>query len=387
MPACYIQAVATVSLSPEVLQWAAKKVGLSMEDLGSRVAAPTKMGAFLDGKLTPAQAEKVASIAKVPFGYLFLSAPPELTRPQLPDLRQLTDADPLSDNFYDALADVLKKQEWFADHLREGEMSGPAFVGKFAGQAGPDVASKIASEISAIIALTADERRKQTTVETFYSLLASRIEAAGILVFKSGIVGANTKRPLSYKEFRGFAIADPLAPAIFVNGADWPSSWAFTLIHETAHIWLGESGVSNNSASTSAKPAGEIEVTCNRIAAEVLTPEKEFLKQWHAVDASQLTLLSRHFRVSQLVIARRALDLGLIAIDTYIAVAEESRKAAARLEPGGSGFNNILVRNGKRLTQAVVSRALAGDMMLRDAGSMLNASPRSIVELGKRLNG
>lgn len=377
--------MATLTLSPHVLEWAANKVGLSVVDLAGQVAAPSKKEAFLNGKLTPTQAEKVASIARVPFGFLFLPEPPHLEQPQLPDLRQLADATPLSDNFYDTLSDVLQKQQWFADYLKDGEAEGPAFVGRYADATNADVVSQVAAEITAVLNVSTEDRLRLATVDSFYSMLSERFEAAGILVFKNGVVRSNSRRPLSASEFRGFAVVDPLAPAVFVNGADWPSAWAFTLVHEVAHIWLGRSGVSNVSASTSNVPDRNIERLCNKIAAEVLTPANEFLERWHSIDTSHLVLLSRFFRVSQLVIARRALDLGLLSQADYAAAAQESKKAAAKSAGGGDGYSNILVRNSKRLTRAVVSRAMAGDLMLRDAGSLLNASPRSVVELARRV--
>ncbi len=381
---CYICGMATLTLSPDVLQWAANKVGLTLHELAGKVAAPSKAEAVLQGKVTPTQIEKIASISRVPFGFLFLETPPTIDRPQLPDLRQLKDAEPLSEDFYETLSDILRKQEWFADYLQDGEAEGPSFVGRYAGRTDPEVVPIVAKELTESLSLTLDDRRNSLTPEAFYSLLAARLEASGVLVFKNGVVKSNTRRPLSVAEFRGFAIADRLAPAIFVNGADWPTAWVFTLVHEAAHIWLGRSGVSNVSASTLTVSDESVEVLCNRIAAEVLTPHVEFLDAWARLDASHLIVLSRRFRVSQLVIARRALDLGLITAAEYGAAAEASRRAANRSTSGGDGIANILIRNSKRLTSAIVARAMAGDLMLRDAGGLLNASPRSVVELARR---
>jgi len=45
------------------------------------------------------------------------------------------------------------------------------------------------------------------------------------------------------------------------------------MIHELAHIWLGADGVSNFEAL---QPVGaEMELFCNKVAAEVLVPARE----------------------------------------------------------------------------------------------------------------
>lgn len=374
----------TLSFAPQVLEWAAGNIGSTVEQLAVKVASPAKTESVVQGKLTAKQAEKFASLAQVPFGFLFLDKPPELPSPEIPDLRQVPGAARLSKAFFDTLADVKKKQEWYSDFLKDCEAATPDFVGKFHphNSTVEDVADSIVRKIGCDQGL----RQSCADKEQYYGELVARVESAGVLVFKNGVVQNNPHRPLNVEEFRGFALVDKLAPVVFVNGKDSPAAWIFTLLHEVAHIWFGASGVSDISASVAGRFDG-IEQKCNQVAAEVLTPKDEFLEQWEFFgDDLALHRLPNIFKVSRLVVAKRAFDLHLINKESYLSVLQQTKAqdAKANADGGGDYYKTVLVRNSKKLTSALVSEAFAGRVMLRDAGALLNISSNAVAELHKK---
>ena len=195
--------------------------------------------------------------------------------------------------------------------------------------------------------------------EDYFRLLVQRIEASGILVMRQGDLGHHT-RPLSVAEFRGFAIYDPVAPVIFINQADAPSARLFTLIHEAAHIWTGQSGISDGKPTTQRQE----EVQCNAIAAEFLVPGNEFDQQWKAFDDWQKNMpaLERHFHVSQWVIARRAQSLGKITLEQYQHYTDDLKEQYRNREKTKGGPSYYQTKKGQiseRFSKALV-QALKG---------------------------
>lgn len=371
----------TLQISPNILRWAAEQRGLSLDALVELLDKPAKHDALIAGKFSIAEAEKLAKKTHIPFGYFFLDTPPVTAQRGIPDLRQLPNHEPLSIDFFDVLDDVLRKQQWYQEYLQEQGAQKLDFVGKYPFKANSPV-ERVAADIQHTLGITDHERKQCKTTGEFFTLFSAKAESIGILVFKNGIVKSNTRRGLSFNEFRGFAIADPLAPVIFINGKDSEAAWIFTLAHEIAHIWLGESGVSDLPANQQ-KSGNKLEVYCNRIAAELLTPKAQFLAGWEQAAESKFDALSKAFKVSRLVIARRAFDLGKIDWPAYQKIEEASRKQ--KTSGGGNPYSSYPVRNSKRLTRAIVSTAMSGGMMLREAASLLNMRPDTVMELSKHL--
>ena len=145
----------------------------------------------------------------------------------------------------------------------------------FVGSAGlEDDVVEIAATMRHRLGLDLEERRQLSTWTDALRRFIEQADTLGVLVMVSGVVGSNNRRRLDPQEFRGFALVDPLAPLVFVNGADTKAAQMFTLAHELAHLWLGESGISD--AEARATPDQGVERWCNRVAAELLTPLAEF---------------------------------------------------------------------------------------------------------------
>ncbi len=324
----------------------------------------------------------------IPFGYLFLPHPPEESLPIL-DLRTVGDHQPheISPDLRDLLNDVTLKQDWYRDCLIEQGAEPVPFVRRFGLQT---PTNDIATDITRVLDLTLEHRTQARNGEEFLRLLMNKTEDVGVMVMRSGIVGSNTHRALDVHEFRGFAIADDYAPVVFLNGRDARAAQIFTLVHELAHLWLGVSGISDLFLDIESRHVYvKAERVCNAVAAEVLAPEKAFLVHWNTSRAlgENADDLARLFRVSTVVIARRAVDLGVAAWDEYHAFYTEQAQQwrNAKKSDGGSPYKTIPVRNGRRFTDAVVRAALEQRLLLRDAGRMLGLQPSNIGKLAREM--
>ncbi|WP_290797042.1 ImmA/IrrE family metallo-endopeptidase [Halomonas sp.] len=370
-------------INADMLSWARKRAGLSVSVLAEKLQQPEeKVAAWEAGETRPTfrQAQQFAQQVHAPFGYLFLRQPPEDDLP-IPDLRTVGDHAPrgISVDLKDVLRDVLRRQIWFRDYQIAMDESAVAVVGRAKGAL---TAAEIVTDMRKWLEVPPHPERGNW--DAYFRDLVQRIERLGILVMRSGIVGNNTRRVLSVEEFRGFAIADPVAPVIFINAADVPEARLFTLVHELAHIWLGESGISDGDPANRRRT----EKLCNAIAAEFLVPEEEFLPLWQEAEdwKANLAPLAAHFHVSQWVIARRAQELRLIAEQDYRRYVVNRLEAHRNREKrGGASFDRVVPgRVSKRLAQAVASEALSGRLLLRDAYQLIGVRPHRLKTFARK---
>jgi len=372
--------VVRVEVEPRLLRWAQERSRLDHADLVRRFP---KLEAWeqREAKPTLKQLDSFAQATRTPVGFLFLPEPPQETVP-IPDYRTIADrgvGQPSAD-LLDTIFQCQQRQEWYHDYARVNGEPPVALVGSLTATTSPTQAAATMRS-----ALQFEPSARGSSWSDALRILAERAEDLGVLVMTNGVVGSNTHRKLDPEEFRGFALVDDLAPLVFINGADTKAAQIFTLAHELAHLWLGESALSDSTIESA--PAGEVEQWCNRAAAELLVPLADIANDFDdaAPITEELERLARRFRVSTLVVLRRVHDAGHLTTEVYRgAYRDELRRVldlmSERGSSGGNFYATLPVRTSRRFARALVTSTLEGQTLHRDAFRMLGFKKFSTFE-------
>jgi len=374
-----------VEIEPRMLRWARERAGFSADALAGRFP---RLAEWEKGKVRPTlkQLEEFARATYAPLGFLLLDQPPAESLP-LRDFRtsRAGRAGPPSPNLLEMIYVCQQRQEWYRDFARSEGEARLDFVGS---ASLTDDIPAVAGRIRDRLRFDLDEQRRSPTWTDALRRFIEHAEGAGVLVMCSGVVLNNNRRRLDPDEFRGFAISDEFAPLVFINGADTKAGQMFTLAHELAHVWLGESGVTD--AVAGQVPDHRVERWCNRVAAELLVPLSALRAEFDLAAElwGEVSRLARRFKVSTLVVLRRIHDVGGLAKEEFwAAYAEEAgRLRALRGGGGGDFYLTEAARVSRRFARALVVSTLEGRTLHRDALRILGLSKlETFRELGRML--
>jgi len=352
-----------VTIKPDTLKWAIQRAGHAVQ---TYIDEHPLVGQWLSGEKIPTvkQLEAFAQKVHVPFGYLFLPQPPKEHLP-IPYFR--TGAKQQADpglNVFDTVLLIQQRQQWLTEYLTENGSEPLPFVGKFKVNDGYQA---IVNDIRQTLNLPEEWAATCQNWEKALDHLTHYIEEAGVIVTFNSIVENNTHRAIPVEECRGFVLVNNLAPFMFVNSADAKGAQLFTIVHELAHIWLGASAGFDNKRML---PADDpIEVLCDQVAAEFLVPAGAFSRLW--AQQPTIAVLARHFKASQIVIARRALDLGKLTRPRFFAFYNEYIAEVRKRKENQDGGGDFYLTQKKRLSlrfTAYVNQAVRENRLLyRDA--------------------
>lgn len=359
-----------VEVRPELLRWARERSGLDIAALGRRFP---RLDAWERGETRPTlkQVEGFAKATHTPVGYLFLQEPP-VERMPIPDFRTVANerVGHPSPDLLDTVYICQQRQEWYRNFARSMGDEPLTFVGSV--RVAGDVV-RTAARIRRALGFDLAERRQLSTWTDALRRFIEQADAADVLVMVSGVVGSNNRRKLDPQEFRGFALADELAPLVFINGADTKAAQMFTLAHELVHVWIGQSALSD--AQASQVPEHQVERWCNQVAAELLVPQKVLRAEYdrRADLRTEANRLARRFKVSTLVILRRIHDAGALTREQFWEAyeAELERLRAVPKGSGGDFYLTLGARASKRFARALVLSTLEGRSSFTEAFRLL----------------
>lgn len=388
------------AVNPDILRWARETAGLAPEEAVKKlqlqrargVSSVERLAALEAGKNLPTRTMlvKMAKQYRRPLLTFYMSAPPRRgDRGQ--DFRTLPDGDSLADHaLLDALIrDIRARQSMVRAVLEdEDEAETLSFVGSKNRSDG--IVAVTASIRDTLKVSLFDFRAAPTSLEAF-ALLRRAAESAGVFVLLMGNLGSH-HTAIDIEFFRGFALADSVAPFVVINDQDSKAAWSFTLLHELAHIWLGQTGVSGQHAELA------IERFCNDVASEFLLPRHELEQAVFDTAAEtqalavQISSFARERNLSSSMVAYRLLrageldehtwtDLNAAFRDRWLQQRRRTREQAREAE-GGPSFYVVRGHRVGRALLELVSRVLAaGGLTTSKAGKVLGVKATQVQAL------
>lgn len=384
-----------MELNPQILIWARETAGLTVDEAahalgfkdGQGRTAADRLEAMEVGDEGPSRSVllNMARVYRRSLLVFYLSEPPRIgDRGQ--DFRRAPSAQtPEYDPTLDALIrDVRGRQGMVKDLLEQTETKRINYVASVSMEI---PSTELARRIRDTLGFSLADFRRQATVEAAFNYLRGRIEESGAFVLLSGNLGSyQTNIPSGV--FRGYAIADSVAPFIVVNDQDAHVAWAFTALHELTHLWLGATGLSGSSAGL------EIEAYCNNVAGEVLLPEAEMSELRNLRMGSlqetvgTIAQFASRRKISRALVAYKLLRVQIITnvrwreLDKYYEDEWASAQAKPTIKEKSDGGPSYYVLKRHRLGHALldlVKNSLSeGFLTHTKAGRVLGVKPRNV---------
>ena len=352
-------------VSPRVLTWARETAGLTRTEAARKLQIgaakglqPAERLAALEAgaaQPTPPLLTKMANSYRRPLITFYLDEPPRPSETGT-DFRTLipTEHSAKQDALVQALVrKVIARQGIVRSQLEDDDAEEVRFVGTIVMADGRPRALRALREVLGGASDTDAPRHD-------FEELRDAAESAGVYVLLQGDLGSH-HTALETSAFRGFVLADRLAPFIVINSNDARAAWSFTLLHELVHLLLGQTGISG------ADTESDIERFCNDVASEYLLPSSvveafdvEALGPERLVEA--VDRLASEWKVSRSLAAYRLHRSGKIDRTLYTRLAGIFRRQwiDARKQARGDGGPNYYALKRHRIGNALLRTVATG---------------------------
>lgn len=398
------------NINPDILAWARKEAGLSLAEAASFAkisatkdrTAEQRLDEWEKNKDKPTQ-NQLAAIAKAyyrPALTFYLPSPP-VPNADVADFRTVGDEGigAPSPKLRALVSKIKARQQEMLELLREDENEEPEplpFVGRF--RARRDV-EEVAKDIERELNLPLSRRENLNGNDTLLRLIRNSAEDKGIFVLAQGDLGSY-HTDIAPTEFRGFALADPIVPFVILNDNDAKAAQTFTLVHELAHLWIGDTGISNFDPFNEGVGGGRVdERFCNAVSAEFLMPKEAIARVWqlhHSLDLPEaIQAIARNFGVSRAAVGYRLWRLGMVDGDRWWSLyrsyqadwaARKKKLSESTDTKSPPVYYPIKVNQlGRRLIRTVLNALDAGAMSYSRASHILGVAPNGFEQLRSRV--
>jgi len=366
-------------INPEVLSWARRWRGLSIEDVAEKFKKdPEQIRDWEEANSSPTvkQARKLAELYRRNFMEFFLPTPPSIPdQVEIPDFRahkELLSADKSRE--LDLIIQWAVTQRNSALELMEELdleiQEFPDAIFRDTNKSPENTATKVREFLD----FSADDQLNIKANEAYklLAILRGKFEQAGILTLKDSNLKAYG--------VRGFCIAEFPLPTIVI-GKESPTGLAFTLSHELGHIVLKASGISGPRGKDYRKIPEER--WCDRFAAAFLMPKEMVVQEFGgqpekpqaSISDEALSEIANRFRVSPHAMLVRLVHLNIIESNFYWAIKkqefdelEANYKSFGRAPYYGTRY---VSQNGSLFTNLVVDAWSSGRISNHNAAEYL----------------
>lgn len=360
-------------VNPEVLRWARESANLTIDEVTIKVKKGSEViDAWEKGLDSPsyAQLEKLAyDVYKRPIAVFFFPNPPkeddtkksfrtipdsEFSRLPSTLIRQIRKARVKQENLYELCNDVNPSQV----HLISGLKGLKGYGLKELAMAARDY-----------LKVSLKAQKSWDTVEIALNNWRNTFEDSGVFVFKESFRN---------DDFSGFCLYDKEFPLIIINNSMPKTRQIFTLFHELGHLLFETSGIdrlNDDFISMLPEQGRNIEMLCNRLAAEILVPSDDLDSSIKGinVDEASVTKLATTYKVSREVVLRKFLDRGIVSETAYKNLTnkwiEEAKKKKFESKGGGDYYNTQIAYLGDKYLEMAFNayyRKTINDMQLAD---------------------
>lgn len=277
---------------------------------------------------------------------------------------------------------VISRQRWLERKLKEEGYSKNKLQGSARDIRDPKkladlIRSKLAISIEEIKSIRGAGSKKKTL-----NYLIGKAEAHNVFVGKT-----ISYHNLEVEDLRGLFVSNDYCPYIVLNRRDAVSAQIFSLVHEIAHLFRKTDSISNSlEFRTTGNGVNTEEIFCNKVAAELLLPQQEFVSDYY--DKQEIGELSKLYKVSEISIFYRLVELGKVKRDRIrslekeiqaetqenIRLKEESNKGRE-----GGNYNNLMKDSNGALFNRVVAEAYYSNKIeYVEAANLLRFSPEAV---------